>query len=124
MFRYFSPAACRGTNRTVGSLVCPWRGDYRLLSPRRRHRGALRTGGVFGSLRETLGGCSLSTRATAGDVTAGRGEVSLGDRWRVMCRLGFDPAAFSAPFVATLVDVTGLIIYFAVGLVILRGTRL
>jgi magnesium transporter len=39
-------------------------------------------------------------------------------------RAGFDPAASSAPFVATLVDVTGLIIYFSVGLVILRGTLL
>src|SRR5581483_2069054 len=29
-------------------------------------------------------------------------------------RLGFDPATSSAPFVATLVDVTGLIIYFSV----------
>lgn len=39
-------------------------------------------------------------------------------------RLGFDPAASSAPFVATLVDVTGLVIYFSVGLVVLRGTVL
>jgi magnesium transporter len=39
-------------------------------------------------------------------------------------RLGFDPATSSAPFVATLVDVTGLIIYFSVGLVFLRGTVL
>jgi len=39
-------------------------------------------------------------------------------------RLGFDPAASSAPFVATLVDVTGLIIYFSVALIILRGTLL
>ncbi len=39
-------------------------------------------------------------------------------------RLGFDPATSSAPFVATLVDVTGLMIYFSVGLVILRGTVL
>ncbi len=39
-------------------------------------------------------------------------------------RLGFDPAASSAPFVATLVDVTGLVIYFTVALVILRGTLL
>jgi len=39
-------------------------------------------------------------------------------------RLGFDPAASSAPFVATLVDVTGLVIYFSVGLVVLRGTLL
>jgi magnesium transporter len=39
-------------------------------------------------------------------------------------RLGFDPASASAPFVATLVDVTGLIIYFTVALLILRGTLL
>jgi magnesium transporter len=39
-------------------------------------------------------------------------------------RLGFDPATSSAPFVATLVDVTGLIIYFSVATVIMRGTLL
>ena len=39
-------------------------------------------------------------------------------------RLGFDPATSSAPFVATLVDVTGLVIYFSVGMVILRGSLL
>jgi magnesium transporter len=39
-------------------------------------------------------------------------------------RLGFDPAASSAPFVATLVDVTGLVIYFSVALVVLKGTLL
>jgi magnesium transporter len=39
-------------------------------------------------------------------------------------RLGFDPATSSAPFVATLVDVTGLVIYFSVGFVVLRGTVL
>ena len=42
----------------------------------------------------------------------------------VMRRLGFDPAASSAPFVATLVDVTGLVIYFTVAMVVLRGTLL
>ncbi len=42
----------------------------------------------------------------------------------IMRRLGFDPAASSAPFVATLVDVTGLCIYFTVALAILRGTLL
>jgi len=42
----------------------------------------------------------------------------------VLRRLGFDPAASSAPFVATLVDVTGLVIYFSVALVVLRGTLL
>ena len=39
-------------------------------------------------------------------------------------RLGFDPASASAPFVATLVDVTGLIIYFSVAFLLLRGTLL
>jgi magnesium transporter len=39
-------------------------------------------------------------------------------------RLKFDPASASAPFVATLVDVTGLVIYFSVALVMLRGTLL
>ncbi len=39
-------------------------------------------------------------------------------------RLGFDPATSSAPFVATLVDVTGLVIYFSVALLLLRGTLL
>jgi magnesium transporter len=39
-------------------------------------------------------------------------------------RLGFDPASASAPFVATLVDVTGLVIYFTVALLVLRGTLL
>jgi magnesium transporter len=39
-------------------------------------------------------------------------------------RLGFDPAASSAPFIATLVDVTGLIIYFTVAYWILHGTLL
>jgi magnesium transporter len=39
-------------------------------------------------------------------------------------RLGFDPAASSAPFVATLVDVTGLLIYFGLATLILTGTVL
>jgi len=39
-------------------------------------------------------------------------------------RVGLDPATSSAPFVATLVDVTGLIIYFSVAMLILRGTLL
>jgi magnesium transporter len=39
-------------------------------------------------------------------------------------RLGADPAVSSAPFVATLVDVTGLVIYFSVAVLILSGTLL
>ena len=42
----------------------------------------------------------------------------------VLRRLGFDPASASAPFVATLVDVTGLSIYFYVALFMLKGTLL
>ncbi|MET0748652.1 MAG: magnesium transporter [Rhizobium sp.] len=39
-------------------------------------------------------------------------------------KLRLDPASASAPFVATLVDVTGLVIYFSVALAILSGTLL
>src|SRR5204863_4192153 len=39
-------------------------------------------------------------------------------------RCGLDPATSSAPFVATLVDVTGLVIYFTVAMMILKGTLL
>jgi magnesium transporter len=42
----------------------------------------------------------------------------------ILRRFGFDPATSSAPFVATLVDVTGLLIYFSVAAIILRGTLL
>ncbi|MBS0211565.1 MAG: magnesium transporter [Proteobacteria bacterium] len=42
----------------------------------------------------------------------------------VMQRLGFDPASASAPFVATLVDVTGLVIYFSIAAMILGGSLL
>ncbi|MFA7228701.1 MAG: magnesium transporter, partial [Melioribacteraceae bacterium] len=36
----------------------------------------------------------------------------------IINKLGFDPATSSAPFVATLVDVTGLIIYFSIAMFI------
>lgn len=39
-------------------------------------------------------------------------------------RLGFDPATSSAPFVATLVDVTGLVIYFSIAFGLMRGKLL
>jgi magnesium transporter len=41
----------------------------------------------------------------------------------ILKRLGFDPATSSAPFVATLVDVTGLIIYFTAAILILLRTH-
>lgn len=42
----------------------------------------------------------------------------------ILRRLGFDPAVSSAPFVATLVDVTGLVIYFTIASLVLAGTLL
>jgi len=39
-------------------------------------------------------------------------------------RAGLDPAVSSAPFVATLVDVTGIVIYFSVAAIVMRGTLL
>ncbi len=42
----------------------------------------------------------------------------------ILRKLGFDPATASAPFVATLVDVTGLVIYFTIAALILHGTLL
>jgi magnesium transporter len=42
----------------------------------------------------------------------------------VLKRLGADPAVSSAPFIATLVDVTGLILYFSLALLFLKGVML
>ena len=42
----------------------------------------------------------------------------------ILKRLGADPAASSAPFVATIIDVTGLIIYFSIAVLLLSGTLL
>jgi len=42
----------------------------------------------------------------------------------VLRRVGLDPASASAPFVATLVDVTGLVIYFSIASALMRGTLL
>jgi magnesium transporter len=42
----------------------------------------------------------------------------------VLRRIGLDPATASAPFVATLVDVTGLVIYFSIAAIFLSGRLL
>jgi len=42
----------------------------------------------------------------------------------ILKRFKLDPAASSAPFVATLVDVTGLVIYFSIAAIVLRGSLL
>lgn len=62
-------------------------------------------------------GCALVGIVTFGSLTGSMLPFLLQ-------RIGFDPATASAPFVATLVDVSGLVIYFSVALLILRGTLL
>jgi magnesium transporter len=62
-------------------------------------------------------GCSLVGIVTFGSLAGSMLPF-------ILRRLGFDPASASAPFVATLVDVTGLSIYFLVALVVLHGTLL
>lgn len=42
----------------------------------------------------------------------------------ILKRAGFDPAVSSTPFIATFVDVTGLIIYFSIAMFVLQGTLL
>lgn len=62
-------------------------------------------------------GAALTAIVTFGSLTGSMLPFALK-------RIGFDPASASAPFVATLVDVTGLVIYFTVALAILKGTLL
>jgi magnesium transporter len=62
-------------------------------------------------------GCSLVGVVTFGTIAGSMLPFLLR-------RCGLDPASASAPFVATLVDVTGLIIYFSVASFILRGILL
>ena len=62
-------------------------------------------------------GCALVGIVTFGSLAGSMLPFALK-------RLGFDPASASAPFVATLVDVTGLVIYFGVAALILTGTLL
>jgi len=62
-------------------------------------------------------GCALVGIVTFGSLTGSMLPF-------IMQRLGFDPASASAPFVATLVDVTGLVIYFSIAIRILGGTLL
>jgi magnesium transporter len=62
-------------------------------------------------------GCSVVGVATWGTLVGAL--LPFGLR-----RLGLDPASASAPLVATLSDVTGLVIYFSVAIVVLQGTLL
>jgi len=73
--------------------------------------------GVHHNLVALTVGCSLIGIVTFGSLAGSMLPF-------ILRRLGFDPASASAPFVATLVDVTGLVIYFSVAWLILRGTLL
>jgi len=79
-------------------------------SVRLRVRPALAAGGVDGGV------------VAGGDRAVGTLSGSMLPL--LLKRLGLDPATSSAPFVATLVDVTGLVIYFTVAMLLLRGTLL
>jgi magnesium transporter len=73
-------------------------------------------GDHFGIVAATVG-CSLIGVVSFGTVAGSMLPFLLR-------RIGLDPASASAPFVATLVDVTGLVIYFSVATAIMRGTLL
>ena len=73
--------------------------------------------GHFWPLVAVTVGLTLMAIVTFGSMTGSMLPFALK-------RLGFDPATASAPFVATLVDVTGLVIYFTVAYTVLRGTLL
>jgi magnesium transporter len=73
--------------------------------------------GTYWTLVALTVGLTLTAIVTFGSMTGSMLPF-------VLKRLGFDPATASAPFVATLVDVTGLVIYFTVALLVLRGTLL
>lgn len=77
----------------------------------------LKNYGVHYLLISAAVGCSLIGVVLFGSLTGAMLPFLLR-------RLGFDPAVSSAPFVATLVDVTGLVIYFSIAYFVLRGTLL
>ncbi|MEI6740350.1 MAG: magnesium transporter [Gemmatimonadaceae bacterium] len=73
--------------------------------------------GVHSLLIAFTVGCSLIGIVTVGSITGSMLPFLLR-------RFGFDPASASAPFVATLVDVSGISIYFSVAYLFLSGTLL
>ncbi len=82
---------------------------------------------VWHMLSNTFGQYYLSVASTIGISLTGVvlwGTLVGSMLPLILKRLGADPAASSTPFVATLVDVTGLIIYFSVALLILKGKLL
>lgn len=82
---------------------------------------------IWHMLSNTFGEYYLSIAATIGISLTGVvlwGTLVGSMLPLILKKLGADPAASSTPFVATLVDVTGLIIYFSVALMILKGKLL
>ena len=100
------------------------------------------SGIVLGSILGTLGFLRIAVWSTFSDVygphwflvalTVGISLIGIvlwgtfsGSMLPLLLRrCGLDPATSSAPFVATLVDVTGIVIYFSVAALLLRGTLL
>jgi len=91
--------------------------------------------GVLGFLRvmlwqglfQTYGEHAVGIASTVGVSLVGvvlLGTIAGSSLPFLFRRLGFDPASASAPFVATLVDVTGLILYFSVAGLLLGGSLL
>lgn len=78
---------------------------------------------VFGSYGEHALGIALTVAVSLLGVVL-LGTLAGSSLPFLFRRLGFDPASASAPFVATLVDVTGLVIYFTVASLLLRGSLL
>jgi len=120
-----SPCA-KSRSRTGGGSRCASCRPVPLSARSWRDRGAagpvMAVGGLvrlrpaLGLVATTVGGALL------GVVTFGSLIGSMLPF--LLKRLGFDPASASAPFVATLVDVTGIVIYFSVAALILHGTLL
>ena len=82
---------------------------------------------VWNSIFHTYGGHSLVVGLTVGFSLIGVvlwGTVTGSMLPIFLKRLGADPATSSAPFVATLVDVTGLLIYFSLAFLFMKGILL
>ncbi len=82
---------------------------------------------IWSSFSTTYGPHYMLVGATVAVTVVGVvlwGTISGSMLPMLLRKCGLDPATSSAPFVATLVDVTGLVIYFTVALLILHGTVL
>ncbi|MBO9699492.1 MAG: magnesium transporter [Sporocytophaga sp.] len=82
---------------------------------------------IWSTLFDAYGAYSLKIAATVGFSLIGVvlwGTLSGSMLPIFLKSLGFDPAVSSAPFVATIVDVTGIIIYFSMAFLFLKGTLL